>query len=54
MLTAWHHKSKKEKQYINWEYWDTLPPGTNFDPRVLAHCFLKNQTRKIDKIHKDF
>ena len=31
-----------------------FPPGTHIGLGVLGHFRLKNQTRKIDKIHNDF
>ena len=37
-----------------WGYYDILPPGAHFDLEVLGHFLLKNQTRKIDKIHNNF
>ena len=35
-------------------YWNILPPETYFDLGALKHFKPKNQTRKTDKIHKDF
>ena len=38
--------------YINWKYYDILPPGVVLGLGVLGHFGLKSKTRKIIKFIK--